>query len=119
MSLYTLMLATVVNFNKELPVKGGLSLSECRAAALEALLENANYARCRPTQPESPVVFVKLPTGMVVEVQRQFGGYRLPPGHSIADEEFFATVLGRPSSGAHTRVHGPARDQKTATASDH
>ncbi|WP_447649186.1 hypothetical protein [Pseudomonas abietaniphila] len=112
MSLYTLMLATVVNINKELPVQSGMTLSECRAAALQALLEETNYAKCRPTQPENPVVFVKLPTGMIVEVKREFGGYRLPPGHSIADQEFFATVLGRPSSGVHTGAHGPDRLNK-------
>ena len=110
MSLYTLMLATVINVNKELPVQGGLTLEECKAAAMEALLRDSNYAKCRPTQPEKPLIFVKLSTGVVVEVERQNGGYMLPPGYSVDDEAFVATVLGKRSSGVHSQPHGPDRE---------
>jgi hypothetical protein len=109
MSFYTLFIATVINVNKELPVKGGLTLDECRAAATQALLKESNYARCRPAQPEMPVVYVKLPSGLILEVQRQHGGYRLPTGHSPQDEAFAALALGTPSSGVHGKTHGADR----------
>jgi hypothetical protein len=109
MVLYTLFLATVVNVNKELPVQSGLTLDECKAAATEALLKDSNFARCRPAQPEMPVVLLKLPTGVIVQVERQHGGYRLPSGYSIQDEAFAALALGKPSSGVHTGRHGADR----------
>lgn len=109
MSLYTLFLATVININKELPVKAGLTLEECKTAAMQALAAESNYAKCRPTQPEKPVVFVKLPSGMIVQVGRKNGGYQLPPGHTTTDQAFVTTVLGKVSSGVHSSVHGPAR----------
>lgn len=55
MSLYTLMLATVINVNKELPVQSKLTLDECVNAAMQSLQKNSNYAKCRPTQPQKPV----------------------------------------------------------------
>lgn len=109
MSLYTLFIATVINVNKELPVQGGLSLDECMAAATEALFKESNYASCRPPQPEKPIVFLKLPTGVILQVERRHGGYRLPPGYSSKDEAFAAVVFGKPSSGVHSGVHGPNR----------
>lgn len=112
MSLYTLLLATVINVNKELPVQAGLTLDECAAAAMQALQQSSNYAKCRPTQPEQPVVFIKLPSGMIIQVERTNGGYVLPPGHSTADQAFVSTVLGARSSGVHSGVHGPARATK-------
>lgn len=109
MSLYTLFIATVINVNKELPVQSGMSLAQCSAAATQALLNGSNYARCRPSQPEKPVVYLKLPTGAIVKIERAQGGYRLPAGYSSEDEAFAIKVLGRPSSGVHTGVHGPDR----------
>jgi len=109
MALYTLFIATVINFNKEMPVQSGLSLEECKSAAAEALIKESNFARCRPTQPEKPIVFLKLPTGVIVQVERQHGGYRLPAGYSAQDEAFAATALGRPSSGVHAGKHGADR----------
>lgn len=106
MSLYTLFIATVINANKELSVQSGLTLDECKAAATQALLKDSNYARCRPTQPEKPIVFVKLPSGVILELHRQHGGYRLPEGYSPQDEAFTAALLGEPSSGVRSRVHG-------------
>jgi hypothetical protein len=109
MSLYTLMLATVINVNKELPVQAGLTLDDCVAAAMQALQKNSNYAKCRPTQPEKPVVLIKLPGGLIVQVERKDGGYALPAGHTVADHELVAIALGRPSSGVHSGAHGPDR----------
>ncbi|NBB09832.1 hypothetical protein [Pseudomonas sp. SLFW] len=119
MSLYTLYLATVININKELPVKAGLTLEECRAAALQALGAESNYAKCRPTQPEKPVVFVKLPSGLIVEVERKNGGYQLPPGHTATDQAFVTTVLGKVSSSVHSAPHGPARMTTGPTTTPH
>lgn len=113
MSFYTLFIATVINVNKELPVQSGLTLDECKAAATQALLKESNYARCRPAQPEMPVVYVKLPSGMILQVERQHGGYKLPTGHSADDEAFAALALGTPSSGVHGRVHGAERPTST------
>lgn len=109
MSLYTLFIATVINVNKELPVQSGLTLDECSAAATQALLKEANYARCRPAQPEMPIVYVKLPSGMILQVERQHGGYKLPAGHSADDRAFAALALGTRSSGVHGKVHGAER----------
>jgi hypothetical protein len=112
MSLYTLMLATVINVNKELPVQSGLTLDACVNAAMQALRKDSNYAKCRPTQPLKPVVLLKLQSGIIVQVERKAGGYALPAGHSAADHALVATALGRPSSGLHSGVHGPARVSK-------
>ncbi|MGY2373145.1 hypothetical protein ACW9IB_01300 [Pseudomonas sp. SDO524_S393] len=109
MSPYTLLLATVLNVNKELPVQAGLTLEACTAAAMQALQEHSNYAKCRPAQPEKPIVFLKLPSGTIVRMKREHGGYFLAPGHSVADQDFVATALGKPSSGVHSRVHGPEK----------
>jgi hypothetical protein len=113
MSVYTLFIATVINVNKELPVQSGLTLDECKAAATQALLKESNYARCRPAQPEMPIVYVKLPSGMILQVERQHGGYRLPTGHSAGDKAFVALTLGTPSSGVHGKVHGAQRPTAT------
>ncbi|MDH0746046.1 hypothetical protein N5D61_06785 [Pseudomonas sp. GD03842] len=110
MSLYTLLLATVVNVNKELPVQGSLTLDDCTKAAMEALTQQYNYAKCRPTQPERPVVFVKLPSGVITEVERQPGGYKLSGEYTAADDAFVATALGRPSSLVHSRTHQSGPD---------
>ena len=109
MSLYTLFIATVINVNREVPVQSGLTLAQCSEAATQALLKETNYARCRPIQPEKPIVYLKLPTGVVVQIEREPGGYRLPSGYSSEDEGFVIKALGRPSSGVHTGVHGPDR----------
>jgi hypothetical protein len=109
MSLYTLMLATVINVNKELPVQSGLTLDACINAAMQALQQNSNYAKCRPTQPQKPVVLIKLPSGLIAQVERKDGGYALPAGYSVADHALVATALGRPSSGVHNGIHGPAK----------
>jgi hypothetical protein len=106
MSLYTLMLATVVTVNKELPVQSGLTLEECTVAAMHALQAGSNFARCRPPQPEAPVILIRLPSGVVVQMERGAGGYRLPAGYSQIDEAFVATALGKPSSNIHSRPHG-------------
>ncbi len=109
MSLYVLLLATVITVNKELPVKAGLTLEECKAAAMQALAAESNFAKCRPTQPEKPVVFVKLPSGLIVQVERKSGGYQLPLGYTTTDQAFVASALGKVSSGVHSSVHGTAR----------
>lgn len=110
MSLYTLFIATALNVNKELSVQSGLTLDECKAAATQALIKDgSNYARCRPTQPEQPIVLVKLPSGVILELQRQHGGYRLPEGYTPQDEAFVAVLLGAPSSGVQSRAHGAKR----------
>lgn len=106
MSLYTLFIATAINVNKELLVQGGLTLDECKAAATQALLKDSNYARCRPTQPDKPIVFVKLPSGVILELHREHGGYRLPEGYTQQDKAFTAALLGAPSSGVRSRARG-------------
>ena len=108
MPIYTLMLATVVAVNKELPVKSGLSQEQCRVEAMEAL-KQVNFARCQPVQPDKPFLLLKLPSGVVVEVERHTGGYRLPPAYSAQDHAFVARALGRPSSGLHSKAHGADR----------
>lgn len=109
MALYTLMLATVINVNKELPVQSDLTLDACVSAAMQALQKDSNYAKCRPPQPQKPIVLIKLPSGLIVQVERKGGGYALPAGHSAADQALVAKALGRPSSGVHSGIHGPAR----------
>lgn len=88
-----------------------------KAAALEQLIERNNYARCSPVQPEKPVVFVKLPSGVVVQVEREMGGYRLAGGHSIQDNAFFTKVVGERSTGVPNNVHGSAKINYSNTGS--
>ncbi|MEZ1318816.1 hypothetical protein QIW53_22590 [Pseudomonas fluorescens] len=99
----------MINVNKELPVQSGLTLDECKTAAAEALADQNNFARCLPAPPAKPYVLVKLPSGLIVEAVRKHGGYTLGPEYSPEDRNFLATALGKPSSGVHGKVHGPAK----------
>lgn len=102
MPLYTLFLATIVNVNKPQPVQAGLTLDECVGAAQEALRGDSNFANCRPAQPEKPVIFVKVPSGQIVQVERQNNVYVLPASFSAVDREFVTLAVGRLSSSGHT-----------------
>jgi hypothetical protein len=46
-----------------------------------------------------PIVYVKLPFGMILQVERQHGGYKHPTGGSAGDKAFAALALGTLSSG--------------------
>ncbi|UFH51227.1 hypothetical protein [Pseudomonas sp. KNUC1026] len=118
MDIYTLFLSTALNLHKELPVRAGLTLNECRTAAFAALQDNANFARCRPAEPLVGPVFIRLSNGRTFETIRSPGGkgYDLPSDLMADDLAQVYGQLGKPSSGVHSDAHvnGPAKVELTA-----